>query len=147
MLDEKEEKKDDHPREHSDDKEEKKDDHHKEHSDKKPDNEKRGFHAFDNPEFVEHREEGKNQRAWAKAIAGLELLGSAKFVITDRLHGHILSTVIGVPHVLMDSKLGKNLNLHNTWTQDCQCTRVTDDFERSLEVARLYFERLDKERE
>ncbi|KAF2104266.1 hypothetical protein NA57DRAFT_62889 [Rhizodiscina lignyota] len=95
------------------------------------------------PEFVDQDEPGKNQRAWAKAVAGFELLGSAKFVITDRLHGHIMSTIIGVPHVLMDSKLGKNLNFHDTWTQDCECTRITDDFEKSLEVARLYFESID----
>ncbi|KAF4983361.1 hypothetical protein FZEAL_1213 [Fusarium zealandicum] len=86
------------------------------------------------------KETGKNQRAWAKSIAGFELLGSARFVITDRLHGHILSTVIGVPHVLMDSKLGKNLNFHNTWTRDCACTRITKSIESALNVARLYLE-------
>lgn len=87
------------------------------------------------------KETGKNQRAWAKAIAGFELLGSAKFVMTDRLHGHILSTVIGVPHVLMDSKLGKNLNFHNTWTRQCECTRIASNISEALDVARLWFER------
>lgn len=86
------------------------------------------------------RENGKDQRAWAKAMAGFEMLGSARFVITDRLHGHILSTVIGVPHVLMDSKLGKNLNFHNTWTRDCACTRITENIHDALDVVRLYFE-------
>lgn len=92
-----------------------------------------------------YKEEGKNQRAWAKAIAGFELLGSARFVITDRLHGHILSTVIGVPHVLMDSKLGKNLNFHNTWTRDCECTRITTSIADALDVAKLYFDSLDSD--
>ncbi|KAH8685112.1 polysaccharide pyruvyl transferase-domain-containing protein [Ilyonectria robusta] len=85
------------------------------------------------------RENGTNQRAWAKSIAGFELLGSARFVITDRLHGHIMSTVIGVPHVLMDSKLGKNLNFHNTWTRDCKCTRVATSIEQALDVASMWF--------
>jgi exopolysaccharide biosynthesis predicted pyruvyltransferase EpsI len=85
-------------------------------------------------------ETGKNQRAWAKSIAGFELLGSARFVITDRLHGHILSTLIGVPHVLLDSKLGKNLNLHDTWTSNCACTRVANNIDEALMVARLWFE-------
>lgn len=85
-------------------------------------------------------EHGVNQRAWIKAMDGFDLLGSARFVITDRLHGHILSTVIGVPHVLMDSKLGKNLNFHNTWTRDCQCTRITENMDDALGVARKYFE-------
>ncbi|KAK4938944.1 hypothetical protein LTR10_020692 [Elasticomyces elasticus] len=85
-------------------------------------------------------EDGKNQRAWAKAIAGFELLGSAKFVITDRLHGHILATLIGVPHILMDSKLGKNLNFHNTWTRDCECTRIAPDINTAFDLARMFFE-------
>jgi exopolysaccharide biosynthesis predicted pyruvyltransferase EpsI len=86
------------------------------------------------------REPGKNQRAWAKSMAGFDLLGSAHFVITDRLHGHILSTVIGVPHVLMDSKLGKNLNFHNTWTRDCACTKITKSIDSAFDVARMFFE-------
>ncbi|RMJ11306.1 hypothetical protein BHE90_009711 [Fusarium euwallaceae] len=88
----------------------------------------------------DNRERGKNQRAWAKSMAGFDLLGSARFVITDRLHGHILSTVIGVPHVLMDSKLGKNLNFHNTWTRDCKCTKITKSIHSAFDVARMFFE-------
>ncbi|KAF7557771.1 hypothetical protein G7Z17_g387 [Cylindrodendrum hubeiense] len=95
--------------------------------------------AEEGKEGEKNRENGTNQRAWAKAIAGFDLLGSARFVITDRLHGHIMSTVIGVPHVLMDSKLGKNLNFHNTWTRDCKCTRITTSIEDAKAVARLYF--------
>jgi exopolysaccharide biosynthesis predicted pyruvyltransferase EpsI len=85
-------------------------------------------------------ETGKNQRAWAKAIAGFEMLGSADFIITDRLHGHIMSTLIGTPHVLMDSKLKKNLNFHDTWTKDCGCTRVADNIEEAKAFARMFFE-------
>lgn len=91
-------------------------------------------------EYASSRESGQNARAWAKAVAGFQLLGSAKFVITDRLHGHIMSTVIGTPHVLMDSKLGKNLNFHNTWTKECDCVRITENITDALGVARLWFE-------
>ncbi|KAI5812155.1 polysaccharide pyruvyl transferase-domain-containing protein [Pyronema omphalodes] len=87
------------------------------------------------------REEGKNQRAWAKAIQGFEMLGSADFVITDRLHGHIMSTIIGTPHVLMDSKLGKNIDFHDTWTKDCAATRVATDIEEAKNFARMFFEK------
>lgn len=101
---------------------------------------RRSFSTPEKTEFAETREQGHDQRAWAKATAGFELLASGRFVITDRLHAHIMSTVIGLPHVLMDSKLGKNLNFHDTWTQDCECTRVATNFESSLNVARMYFE-------
>lgn len=89
-------------------------------------------------------EKGKNQIAWAKSIEGFRELGSARFVITDRLHGHILSTIIGVPHVLMDSKLCKNLHFHNTWTRDCECTRITSSIGDAKIVARMWFEKHGK---
>jgi len=92
-------------------------------------------------EYASSRESSKNARAWAKAVAGFQLLGSAKFIITDRLHGHIMSTIIGTPHVLMDSKLGKNLNFHDTWTAECDCVRVTESIGDALSVARMYFEK------
>jgi exopolysaccharide biosynthesis predicted pyruvyltransferase EpsI len=89
----------------------------------------------------EHREMGKNQRAWAKATEGFRMLGAANFVITDRLHGHILSTLIGTPHVVMDSKLGKNINYHDTWTKDCACTRVADNIDEAQDFAKMFFEK------
>lgn len=84
---------------------------------------------------------GKNQRAYMKANEGFNILGRAEFVITDRLHRHIMSTVAGIPHVLMDSKLGKNLALHNTWTATCDCTRIAESWAESLEYARMWFEK------
>jgi exopolysaccharide biosynthesis predicted pyruvyltransferase EpsI len=93
------------------------------------------------PEYHSLYEPGKSQRAWAKAITGFEMLGSARFIITDRLHGHIMSTLIGTPHVLMDSKLGKNKNYHDTWTKDCGCTRLADNIEEAKNFARMFFEK------
>lgn len=96
---------------------------------------------FDGTETVSHqRENGVNQRAWAKAVQGFEMLGAADLVITDRLHGHIMSTIIGTPHILMDSKLKKNLNFHDTWTKDCGCTRVADNIDEARNFARMFFE-------
>lgn len=85
------------------------------------------------------------QKAYLRATEGFRILGRSEFVITDRLHGHIMSTVIGVPHVLLDSKLGKNINLHNTWTADCDCTRIAETFDESIEYARLYFTKAYRE--
>ena len=90
-------------------------------------------------------EEGKSQRNWAKAMHGFEILASAEFVITDRLHGHIMCTIMGIPHVLLDSKLKKNIFFHDTWTKDCDCTRVAGSFEEATEFAKMYFEKQAKE--
>jgi len=65
-------------------------------------------------EFVERDEHGRNQRTWAKAITGFELLPSACFIITDRLHGLIGSTFIGALHVLTDSTLCRRVAIHDT---------------------------------
>lgn len=73
------------------------------------------------------------------------MLASAEFVITDRLHGHIMCTLMGIPHVLMDSKLKKNLFLHDTWTKDCDCVRVAANFEEAKMFARMYFEKNSKQ--
>ncbi|KAH7119353.1 polysaccharide pyruvyl transferase-domain-containing protein [Dactylonectria estremocensis] len=79
------------------------------------------------------------QRNSAKSMMGFEMLAQAEFVITDRLHGHIMCTLMGIPHVLMDSKLKKNLFLHNTWTKDCDCVRIADNFAEAKQFAEMYF--------
>ena len=44
------------------------------------------------------------------------LLRSARVVITDRLHGHILALMLGVPHVVIGDRNGKLRGFHDTWT-------------------------------
>jgi exopolysaccharide biosynthesis predicted pyruvyltransferase EpsI len=89
-------------------------------------------------------ESDKNVRAWQKAMTGFELLASAEIVITDRLHGHIMSTVLGVPHIVMDSALGKNLDFVNTWTKGCKCARVARDLDEAMKIASRYLRGLEK---
>lgn len=38
---------------------------------------------------------------------GFDLLSRARFLITDRLHAHILATLLGLPHVFLDNSYGK----------------------------------------
>lgn len=49
---------------------------------------------------------------------GLRMLGSGSVVVTDRLHGHILAALLGLPQVVLDSRFGKVLDYHATWTAD-----------------------------
>ncbi|MGH9373763.1 MAG: polysaccharide pyruvyl transferase family protein [Vicinamibacterales bacterium] len=48
---------------------------------------------------------------------GCGLLARGKVVVTDRLHGHILSLLLGIPHVLLDNSYGKLRHFHETWTR------------------------------
>jgi pyruvyl transferase EpsO len=57
---------------------------------------------------------------------GLELVGSAPVVVTDRLHAHILCLAAGVPHVLVDTGYGKLRAFVDTWTTEHPLLRVAD---------------------
>jgi pyruvyl transferase EpsO len=46
---------------------------------------------------------------------GIEMLSRGKFVVTDRLHAHILCCLLGIPHAPFDSMDGKISAFHNTW--------------------------------
>lgn len=48
---------------------------------------------------------------------GIRVFAGAGAVITDRLHGHVLCTLMGIPNVLLPDAHGKNRGLYETWTQ------------------------------
>jgi exopolysaccharide biosynthesis protein PssK len=49
---------------------------------------------------------------------GAAFIGSARVVVTDRLHAHILSLLCGVPSVLCDNSTGKVRACYELWTGD-----------------------------
>ena len=67
---------------------------------------------------------------------GCALLGSGRVVITDRLHGHILCSLMGIPHVTLDISYGKIRNLRATWhTGDGLC-QTAETWTDALAIAR-----------
>jgi pyruvyl transferase EpsO len=52
------------------------------------------------------------------ADLGVDFLSKYKFVITTRLHGHILSILLGVPSIIIDNSYGKNKRFYFSWLQD-----------------------------
>jgi pyruvyl transferase EpsO len=74
--------------------------------------------------------------AGERVAAGAELLASARVVVTDRLHGHILALLCGLPHVVCDSRTGKVRNFYETWTHASPLAHWADDPERALATAR-----------
>jgi pyruvyl transferase EpsO len=69
---------------------------------------------------------------------GVEMLGSGRVVITDRLHGHVLATLLGLPHCVMDSQFGKVRALWDTWTHEVPdavwCDTLGEAIERASEM-------------
>jgi len=56
--------------------------------------------------------------AHVRVQRGLNLLASGRRVITDRLHGHILSTLMGMKHAILDNYYGKIRRFADTWGSD-----------------------------
>lgn len=63
---------------------------------------------------------------------GLRILASGHVVVTDRLHGHILSLLLGIPHVLLDNSYGKLSSFYETWTTDVDDVRWADSSAEAL---------------
>ncbi len=58
-----------------------------------------------------------NSLARMRLVRGLRLFSRARAVVTDRLHGHVLSTLLGIPNVLLPDAFGKNRGLYDAWTR------------------------------
>jgi len=67
---------------------------------------------------------------------GCRFLSSGKIVITDRLHGHILSLLMGISHICLDNSYGKIRNFCDTWTKDCEFTYWANDYEEAINLGK-----------
>lgn len=67
---------------------------------------------------------------------GLELLATARVVITDRLHGHVLSMLLGIPHVVVDNSYGKLSAFHEAWTAGVEVVHLANSAEGAWVLAR-----------
>lgn len=54
--------------------------------------------------------------ARARIRRGCRLLSRGRVVLTDRLHAHILCTMLGIPHIVLDNHYGKVHNFIASWT-------------------------------
>jgi exopolysaccharide biosynthesis predicted pyruvyltransferase EpsI len=56
-------------------------------------------------------------------------------VVTERLHGHILATLLAIPHVLLENSIGKLGAFYSTWTCGLPQTSITASPEKALDWA------------
>jgi pyruvyl transferase EpsO len=49
---------------------------------------------------------------------GIDILGQGEVVVTDRLHGHILCSMMGKRHIVLDNSYGKVFNYIDAWPND-----------------------------
>lgn len=70
--------------------------------------------------------------ARARLNRGLRQLASADFVITDRLHAHILSVLLNIPHAVLDNSYGKVSGFMDLWTRDFSGARRANSLSAAL---------------
>lgn len=59
---------------------------------------------------------------------GLKVVARGRVVTSDRLHVHILSVLMGRPHVSLDNSYGKLAAFRETWTADARLMETAQDF-------------------
>jgi pyruvyl transferase EpsO len=76
-------------------------------------------------------------RRHAKVTIGgaVRLVGGAGVVVSDRLHAHILCMMLGVPHVMLDTRYGKIRSFIETWAADSPLVDLADSPAEALERA------------
>ena len=66
---------------------------------------------------------------------GSRLLSRGRVVVSDRLHGHILCLLLGIPHMVLDNSYGKVRGQFEAWTHASPLATWCDSEAEALERA------------
>jgi pyruvyl transferase EpsO len=80
-----------------------------------------------------------------RLMRGVAMLSRGRAVITDRLHAHVLSLLLGIPHCLLDNSYGKVRGYWETWTHGADLTVWCETEAEALERVRELLAREDSE--
>lgn len=81
----------------------------------------------------------KYQRlAQARLDRGVRLLEQGEHVLTDRLHAHILSVLLGKPHAVLDNNYGKIHGYMAAWTREAPTARPVHSVDEALAVFKAW---------
>jgi pyruvyl transferase EpsO len=79
------------------------------------------------------REAAFTRMARDRVMLGFAQLDAAEVVVTDRLHGHIMASLLGKPHVVIDNFYGKITNFIRAW--GARDTLQARDYAEAAELA------------
>lgn len=85
--------------------------------------------------FYRFRHRVYDRLARERMRRGCELLASGRVVITDRLHAHILCTLLDIPHVVLDNHYHKIRNFRATWNTGGEVCESASNFSEALQKA------------
>jgi len=93
-------------------------------------------HAANPTSAMGERASASDQLAALHLRRGCRMLRSGRAIVTDRLHGHLLSLLLGLPHVILGDRFGKVAGAHATWTRDWPGVRWARSTDEALALAR-----------
>jgi len=103
--------------------------------------------VFENEEArLTYRRLDFNTRSQAYVDRALYILSLGRIVITDRLHGHILCLLLGIPHVLIDNASGRNRDFYETWSREADLCRLARSPAEAWSLARTVLSKLKEGR-
>lgn len=68
-----------------------------------------------------------HHNSWSLMHSGMFQLKRSRLVITNRLHGHILCLLLGIPHIFLPNAHHKNQAFYHTWTQEIPFCQFIED--------------------
>ena len=99
-------------------------------------------------DWLGHNPPGLNEadwdgQAWLKVNWAYDFLTQGGFILSDRLHVHILSTLWGIDHVVIeDGEYAKVRTYHDTWLRQCEKPgSMAKTVKDGVEVAKAWYQR------
>jgi exopolysaccharide biosynthesis predicted pyruvyltransferase EpsI len=77
-----------------------------------------------------------NRSALLTVAAAARLVGEGRVVVSDRLHAHVLCTMLAVPHVMLDSGYGKIRSFLETWPVTSELAHIASSADEAFVQAR-----------
>lgn len=77
------------------------------------------------------------QLAIERMRRGIRILSRGQFVVTDRLHAHILSILLGKKHIIFDNNNKKLSGFYKEWTHSASGVHLIEDGDVSGRVAKI----------
>lgn len=68
-----------------------------------------------------------HRTSWILMHKGIAQFSQHRLIITNRLHGHILCILLGIPHIFLGNSYYKNESFYETWTHQVPFCRFVKD--------------------
>lgn len=91
-------------------------------------------YAFGGGGIDRARVEKYRARAHARFVRGVRLLEQSRCVITDRLHGHIMCTLLDIPHCVLDNSYGKTSSFMEAWKTTTDRAHIAPSIDDAIDI-------------